>query len=52
MSRPKVYGGTSYNVEIEKSKNNGAEINEHELVKRKVFTAAISMMMSAECVNN
>jgi hypothetical protein len=39
-------------VEIEKSKKNGAEINEHELVKRKVFAAAISMMMSAECVNN
>jgi hypothetical protein len=39
-------------VETEKCKKNGAEINEHESVKRKVFAAAVSMMMSGESVNN
>jgi hypothetical protein len=39
-------------VEIEKSKKNGPEINDHELVKGKVFAAAISMMLSGESVNN
>jgi hypothetical protein len=35
-------------VEIEKSKNDGAEKNEHESVKRKVFSAAVSMMMDGD----
>jgi hypothetical protein len=39
-------------VEIEKSKKNGFEINEHELLERKVFETAISMMMSGESVND
>jgi hypothetical protein len=39
-------------VEVEKSKKNGSETEERELVKRKVFAAAVSMMMSDESVNN
>jgi hypothetical protein len=39
-------------VQIERSKHNGSETNQHELVKRKIFAGAISMMMSTECVNN
>jgi ankyrin repeat protein len=39
-------------VQIERSKHSGSETNKHELVKRKIFAGAISMMMSTECVNN
>jgi ankyrin repeat protein len=39
-------------VQIERSKHNSSETNKHELVKRKIFAGAISMMMSTECVNN
>jgi hypothetical protein len=39
-------------VENEKSKKNASESNKHESVKRKVFAAAVSMMMSGECVDN
>jgi ankyrin repeat protein len=39
-------------VENEKSKQNGSEINQNELMKRKVFAAAVSMMMSGEYDNN
>jgi hypothetical protein len=39
-------------VENERSKRNGLEIDKHELVKRKVFAAAILMMMSDESVTN
>jgi hypothetical protein len=39
-------------VENERSKINGSEIKKHELVKRKVFAAAVSMMMNGKCDNN
>jgi hypothetical protein len=39
-------------VETEKSKKNGSEINKHELMKRKVFAAAVSMMMNYESVTS
>jgi hypothetical protein len=39
-------------VENKRSKQNGSEIDGHELVKRKVFAAAVVMMMSGECDNN
>jgi ankyrin repeat protein len=39
-------------VQIERSKHNGSETNEHELLKRKIFAEAISMMMRDEGVKN
>jgi hypothetical protein len=36
-------------VEIENSKLENIDINEYELVKRKVFSEAISMMINAKC---
>jgi ankyrin repeat protein len=39
-------------VEKEKSKKNSSEINQKELGKRKLFAAAVAMMMSDECDNN
>jgi hypothetical protein len=39
-------------VENEKSKKNGSETDENESVKRRVFDAAVSMMMSGEGVTN
>jgi ankyrin repeat protein len=39
-------------VQIERSKHNGSETNENELVKRKIFAEAISMMMSTEYDKN
>jgi hypothetical protein len=39
-------------VENEKSKKNASATNKHELVKRKLFAAAVSMMMNGECVDN
>jgi ankyrin repeat protein len=39
-------------VENERSKQNGSEINQSELVKRKAFAEAVAMMMSGECYKN
>jgi hypothetical protein len=38
-------------VQIKSSKRNGSETNKHELVKRKVFAEAMSIIMSDECIS-
>jgi hypothetical protein len=51
MSHLELYSRTRI-VENERSKTNVSESNKHELVKSKVFAAAILMMMNDECDNN